>query len=31
MIGEVMHKLEVNAFWRQSKREEAEKQALLNK
>ena len=25
MIGEVFHKLEVNAFWRQSKREENEK------
>lgn len=31
MVGEVIHKLEVNAFWRQSKREDVEKQAMLNK
>ena len=28
MIGAVMHKLEVHAFWRQSKREESYKEEL---
>lgn len=28
MIGEVLHKLEVNAFWRQSKREESDKDSF---
>lgn len=29
MIGEVLHKLEVDAFWRASKREDVEKQEKM--